>query len=155
MDGVKTTALYVGTQYIQSLTQEALEALYDLHQKYVNSIQRLPLSPYVINIDRIRDEHTSTGTIRRTAREWANKIINSDGVTIQCDAENGGRDKKAYLLVPEHLLDLARLEINQYLHNLRNGHIQSNQPHGINTQDMDRPREIYVPTEAVQRNIIS
>jgi hypothetical protein len=101
MDGIKTTALYVGTQYIQSLTQEALEALYDLHQKYVNSIQRLPLSPYVINVDRMRDEHTNTGDIRRTTREWANSITTPEGISIQCDAENGGSDKKAYLLVPE------------------------------------------------------
>ena len=153
MDGIKTTALYVGTQYLQSLTQEALEDLYDLHQKYVNSIQRLPLSPYVLNVDRIREEHSNTGDIRRTTRAWANSITNPAGISIQCDAENGGRDKKAYLLVPDHLLDIARLEMNRYLHNIRNWHIQPNQSSGSDNHDTDRPREIYVPTAAVQRNI--
>jgi hypothetical protein len=153
MDGIKTTALYVGTQYIQSLTQEALEDLYDLHQKYVNSIQRLPLSPYVINVDRIRDEHSPKGNNRRTTREWANSLTNSEGQPIQCDAENGGRDKKAYLLVPEHLIDSVRHDLTQYLHNIRNWHVQPNQDNHIKYHDADRPLEIYVPTAAVQRNI--
>ena len=48
MDGNKTTALFLSTTYIKSLTQEALQDLYDLHQKYVNSIQRLSLSPQVV-----------------------------------------------------------------------------------------------------------
>jgi hypothetical protein len=47
------------------MTQETLEDLYNLHQKYVNSIQRLPLSPYVLNIDKTRDEDTTNGEICR------------------------------------------------------------------------------------------
>jgi hypothetical protein len=45
LDGKQTTALYIGTKYLRSITQEAAEELFDMHQKYVNSIVRLQLSP--------------------------------------------------------------------------------------------------------------
>jgi hypothetical protein len=154
MDGIKTTALYVGTQYIQTLTQEALEDLYDLHQKYVNSIQRLPLSPQVYNIDRQRNERTVSGDINRSTREWANSLKTQDGKPLQCDAENGGKDKKAYLLVPKHLLDKVRSEMNNYTNNIKTWQFRAQQPNGESQNtDEGRPREIYVPTAAVQRNI--
>jgi hypothetical protein len=102
LDGKQTTAIYIGNKIIQSMTQESLEDLFDTHQKYVNAIQRLPLYPQVINIDRNRTESTnSTATIHsRSTRAWANSLQTSDGKSLQCDAENGGSDKKAYLLVP-------------------------------------------------------
>jgi hypothetical protein len=56
-NGIQTTALYIGTKVIASMTQEATEDLFDMHQKYVNLIQRLPLSPHIANIDRLRTEH--------------------------------------------------------------------------------------------------
>jgi hypothetical protein len=72
LDGQQTTAIYIGTKVMQSMTQEAMEALFDTHQKYVNAIQRLPLSPQVVNIDRIREEYAIQGRnpSSRSAREW-------------------------------------------------------------------------------------
>ena len=97
MDGKQTTAIYIGTQVLQSMTQEATEDLFDTHQKYVNSIQRLPLSPQIVNIDRVRDEHRPAGEFAhsRSTRAWANSLLTPEGKTLQCDAENGGRDKKS------------------------------------------------------------
>jgi hypothetical protein len=49
LDGKQTTALYIGTKILASMTQESTDDLFDIHQKYVNSIQRLPLSPQIVN----------------------------------------------------------------------------------------------------------
>jgi hypothetical protein len=94
LDGIKTTALFKGTNYIKSLTQESLEHLYDVHQKHVDSIQRLPMAPHVLNIDQNCFESTEQGEVFRTTRAWANSLTTTDGKPLQCDKENGGTDKR-------------------------------------------------------------
>jgi hypothetical protein len=47
----KLPALYIGKKVLTSMTQEAIEDLFDIHNKYINSIKRLPLSPHIVNID--------------------------------------------------------------------------------------------------------
>jgi hypothetical protein len=116
LDGKQTTALFIGTKLLQSMTQEANTNLYDTHQKYVDSIQRLPLFPQIVNIDRLRDE---SHNIIRTTRGWANALNTPEGKRLQCDAENGDRDRKAYLLVPQHLVHAVRPLLKHYQHQLR------------------------------------
>jgi hypothetical protein len=52
--GTNTTALFMGRKILTTMSHEESEQIYETHQLYVNSIQRLPLYPFVINIDRIR-----------------------------------------------------------------------------------------------------
>jgi hypothetical protein len=153
LDGKQTTAIYIGNKIIQSMTQESLEDLFDTHQKYVNAIQRLPLYPQVINIDRNRTESTnSTATIHsRSTRAWANSLQTSDGKSLQCDAENGGSDKKAYLLVPMQSVHTVQPLLQQYKNSIRAPIRQSSTSNP--STDYDRPDEIYVPTASVQRNV--
>jgi phosphopantetheinyl transferase (holo-ACP synthase) len=151
LDGKQTTALYIGTKILASMTQEATEDLFDIHQKYVNSIQRLSLSPQIVNIDRIREEPItiSGGKREQSTREWANGLQSEEGKSFQCDVENGGKDRKAYLLVPAQRLSKVQPMLQKYLTSLRNNtQIQSN-----NGSYNDRPAEIYVPTASVQRNV--
>ena len=154
LDGKQTTAIYIGTKVLQSMTQEATEDLFDTHQKYVNSIQRLPLSPQVlVNIDRSREEHNPDCEIvhNQSTRAWANSIVTPEGKPLQCDAENGGKDKKAYLLVPSHLIPTIQPILQRYKQHIRAPHTTSNSNARDNTRD--RPDEIYVPTASVQRNV--
>lgn len=100
------------------MIQEAKEDLFDMHQKYVNSLQRLPLSPQIYNIDRLREESSGAqgeDLYERSTRAWANSIKSDDGQSLQCDAENRGKDKKAYLLVPTPLLEQVKPILMQYL----------------------------------------
>jgi hypothetical protein len=154
LDGKQTTALYIGTKILASMTQEASEDIFDMHQKYVNSIQRLPLFPQIVNIDRIREELHPSGKIHQSARDWANAVSTEEGKPLQCDAENGGKDKRAYLLVPTAFLDQAKFEYEQYKHRLKQSYqIRThNTPHDIGNP-FDRPQEIYIPTAAVLKNL--
>jgi hypothetical protein len=149
MNGKTTTALYIGTKILKSMSLEETTELFDVHHKYVNSIQRLPLSPQVVNLDRNRTEVSPSGSVTRSTREWANSILSQDGQSFQCDTENGGQDRKAYLLVPSHNLEQVRPLLDQYMSNIRNN---SNTGHP-NSLNQDRPNEIYVPTASVQRNV--
>jgi hypothetical protein len=149
LDGKQTTALYIGTKILASMTQEATEDLFDTHQKYVNSLQRLPLSPQIVNIDRTREERLPTGKIMQSTRDWANSVKTDEGKPLQCDAENGGKDRKAYLLVPAPLIATVQPILQQYLASIRNN-AQSQTNTGA---PYDRPDEIYVPTASVQRNV--
>jgi hypothetical protein len=45
LDGQNTTALYIGARALASMTQEAMEELFDMHQKYVNSHSAPPIVP--------------------------------------------------------------------------------------------------------------
>ena len=135
------------------MTQEATEDLFDTHQKYVNAIQRLPLFPQVVNIDRLREEHNPDLTIKhhRSTRAWANSLLTPEGKSLQCDAENGGNDKKAYLLVPSQLLSVVQPLLQRYKRYISaTGKAQSSQVPG---STRDRPDEIYIPTASVQRNV--
>jgi hypothetical protein len=154
LNGQQTTAIYIGTKVLQSMTQEATKDLFDTHQKYVNSIQRLPLSPQIVNIDRVRDElapRTGEFAHSRSTRAWANVLQTPEGKPLQCDAENGGRDKKAYLLVPAHLIPVVQPILQQYKQSITRLH--TNDGHRNPNSTKDRPDEIYVPTESVQRNV--
>jgi hypothetical protein len=147
LDGQQTTAIYIGTKVLQSMMQEATKDLFDTHQKYVNAIQRLPLHPHIVNIDRPRDE--GPNTYNRSTRAWANSLQSLEGKSFQCDAENGGTDKRAYLLVPAHLVSLVQPILHQYQYQLRS----NRQILSTTNNQQDRPDEIYVPTATVQRNV--
>ena len=132
------------------MTQEATEDLFDIHQKYVNSIQRLSLSPQIVNIDRIREEVSISGKTMQSTRDWANGVKTEEGKKLQCDAENGGKDRKAYLLVPAPLIPMVQPILQKYLSSIRNNtQFQSNRTGETN----DKPNEIYIPTASVQRNV--
>jgi hypothetical protein len=149
MNGKTTTALYIGSRIIQSMSMEERSDLFEVHQKYVASIQRLPLAPYVVNIDRQRTETILTGSATRSTREWANSLQSTTGKPLQCDTENGDKDRKAYLLVPSHHLDQVRNLLDKYLFNIR----QYRNAGNMFEQTSNRPTEIYVPTASVQRNV--
>jgi hypothetical protein len=148
LDGKQTTALFIGTKILQSMTQETTNNLFDTHQKYVDSIQRLPLFPQIVNIDRPREEHPA---VFRTTRGWANSLHSYDGISLQCDAENGDRDRKAYLLVPQHFIQDVRPMLHAYQQQLRTTTRQTQDGGAHNYRD--RPQEIYIPTASVQRNL--
>jgi hypothetical protein len=137
------------------MTTEEASGLFDTHKQFNASIQRLPLFPQVINIDRNRTETNPEGiTIERSTRDWATGLRSDKGQLLQCDAENGGKDKKAYLLVPTAYLAQVKTEYEKYKHRLqrRGQHHNSNNNTDHTTNTTDRPQEIYVPTAAVLRN---
>jgi hypothetical protein len=157
IDGKKTTALFLATSMLKTMTTEEAHGLFATHKQFIATIQRLPLFPQVINIDRIRTEHNSDSlSTERSTREWATGLRSTEtGQLLLCDAENGGRDKRAYLLVPTVFLDQAKIEYEKYKHRLkqhgkfRNSHTQYDNSVRAN----DRPQEIYIPTAAVLRNL--
>jgi uncharacterized coiled-coil protein SlyX len=154
LDGKKTTALFLATSMLKTMTTEEAYELFATHKTFTASIQRLPLFPQVINIDRVRTEYNSNSLpTERSTRDWATSLRSTDtGNLFRCDAENGGKDKRAYLLVPTAFLDQVKTEYEQYKHRLK----QSGQFRNFNSQTdsiNDRPQEIYVPTAAVLRNL--
>jgi hypothetical protein len=106
------------------------------------------LSPQIVNIDRIHAELHKSGKINQCARDWANAVSMEAGKPLQCDAENGGKDRKAYLLVPAPLIPIVQPMLRKYLASIRTEPTSNNQ-----AGSSDRPDEIYVPTAIVQRNI--
>jgi hypothetical protein len=158
LDGKKTTALFLATTMLKTMTTEEAHGLFATHKQFTSSIQRLPLFPQVINIDRVRTEYNlNSSNMERTTREWATGLRSKEtGNLLQCDAENGGKDKRAYLLVPTVNLDQVKYEYETYKHRLKQrGSFRNNQssPDNLCATTEDRPQEIYVPTAAVLRNL--
>jgi hypothetical protein len=154
LDGKKTTALFLATSMLKTMTTEEAHGLFATHKHFIATIQRLPLFPQVINIDRVRTEYNATSLpTERSTREWATGLRSNDtGNLLRCDAENGGKDKRAYLLVPTAYLDQVKIEYEKYKQRLK----QSGQFRNYNSQNdttNDRPQEIYIPTAAVLRNL--
>jgi hypothetical protein len=58
----------MGNKCIHSMLQEEITNTYTTHQAYVQSIQRLPLHPNIVNIDRLRKENTRQMDVQMNAR---------------------------------------------------------------------------------------
>lgn len=154
LNGKQTTAIYVAQLGIQSMTQEEKSDIFRAHTQHIASIQRIALHPKIVNVDRNRYEHGLDGNVEqeRSSRDWANSLQDSHGNSLQCDIENGGKDRRAYLLVPLEKLPQAKLSLQNYFHAL--GQTSPLSPFPTQTQKQDRPREIYIPTPAVQANLL-
>ena len=151
--GTNTTALFMGRKLLMSMSHEESEQIYETHQLYVQSIQRLPLYPGVINIDRIRTEYPQDGPkIERSTRDWVSTLQTENGDPMKCDVENGGHDKRAYLLAPSSMLSVAKTALATYKLNLRPSDSYSSTTTN-NGDTNNRPTEIYIPTAAVLRNL--
>jgi hypothetical protein len=46
-------------------------------------------------------------------------LKNDKGQPLQCDVENGGKDRKAYMIVTTSHLERAKFELERYKANLR------------------------------------
>jgi hypothetical protein len=156
MDGKNTSAVFVPQPAIKSMTEEEMNAMFDAHHRAVATMQRLSLHPRVMNIDRPRSEKHSGEEIKtRTTRDWANSMKTLEGKHMRCDAENGGSDRKAYLLVPSEHVESAKEELQKYLHALKVGLYTHNSPSGSSQSSNldDTPRAIYIPSQAVRANL--
>ena len=160
LDGqVRNTALFVASQAVKSMTQEEIGKMFHAHTTFIDSIQRLSLYPKVINIDRERQEKHGSIITNRSTREWARSLKTEHGKSLRCDVENGGTDRRAYLLVATPHLDQAKKELQLYLHAIQNGPQQQHHNPGVSTgqqthtTEPTRPTEIYIPTPAVMQNL--
>ena len=154
LDGQKNnTALFVASQAVKSMTQEEINKMFHAHTQFVDSIQRLALYPRVINIDRSRHELRADGNpICRSTREWARSLRTQTGTSMRCDAENGGSDRRAYLLAPTPVIEEAKIELQKYFHGLSAAAATRTQDSSQDTDPL-RPTEIYIPTPAVLHNL--
>jgi hypothetical protein len=152
LDGDNNTTLFVGHKQMSSMTTEEVSEFFRVHQNFLNSTQRLPLSPNVVNVDRPREEVSASGQrTTRSAREWVMTLKTETGKPLQCDVANGGKDRKAYMIVTTAHLDKAKFELEKYKASLRRSYASDNY-HG-DAADTTRPIEIYIPTAAVMKNV--
>ena len=74
------------------------------------------------------------------------------GEPLQCDVENGGKDRRAYMIVATTHLEQAKTELAKYKASLRRLSATSANHHEDQDRNL-RPTEIYIPTKAVLKNI--
>ncbi|KAI2490879.1 hypothetical protein MHU86_23702 [Fragilaria crotonensis] len=113
----RNVGVYIPRFAFESMTQEAISALFQKHDAYVKSLKMIPLAPFITNIDTLRTEQFETGEkIDRSTREWASALTlpNSDTSTVKCDVVNGGFDQKAYLLISQIHYDFVISEFAAY-----------------------------------------
>ena len=75
---------------------------------------------------------------------------------MRCDAENGGSDRKAHLLVPQEHVEHAKEALHKYLHALKVGSYTqsySRDSTTANSNTDETPRAIYIPSQAVRANL--
>lgn len=160
LDGSENnTAMFLPSAVVSAMTLEESQINFKYHSDFIAKLQRIPLHPFVINIDRHRKEHIEGKIIERSTRDWISTLRLPDGSPMQCDVENGSPDKRAYILAPTPVLAEVKQALEQYRHQLRQAHTQNSyrntQTDGLNPSNSNaaRPTEIYVPTEAVLRNL--
>ena len=113
LDGTETS-VFLGRLLISKMATDEVDAVFQTHVDFITSIRCLSLSPVIHNLDRVRAEYRKEGNILRTAWMWAKTLIEKDGNNLKCDAENGGDNQRARLLVPANKLYVARQAIIAY-----------------------------------------
>jgi hypothetical protein len=103
------------------------------------------------NIDRVRTEYRTEGNILRTARLWAKTLLDEEGNSLRCDAENGLDNQRAHLLVPTENLNRARQALAIYKESISSFSLREN--HFAERIAQAHPAEIYVPTAAANHNL--
>jgi hypothetical protein len=108
------TTVFLGRLLLSKMDTEEVDAVFQTHADFVTNIRSLSLSPAVQNLDRMRTEYKKEGNTMRTARAWAKTLTDAEGNSLQCDAENGGDNQRAQLLVPADKLNTARRLLQEY-----------------------------------------
>jgi len=150
LDGTETS-VFLGRLLISKMETDEVDAVFQTHADFITSIRCLSLSPVIQNLDRVRTEYRNDGNILRTARMWAKTLTDEDGNSLKCDAENGGDNQRAQLLVPANKLNIARQAIIAYKESISPFSVRENNFMERITQA--HPAEIYVPTAAAHHNL--
>ncbi|KAI2499330.1 hypothetical protein MHU86_15174 [Fragilaria crotonensis] len=145
------TSVFLGRLLISKMSTDEVDAIFQTHSDFVTSLRCLSLSPVVQNIDRVRTEYRTEGNILRTARLWAKTLLDEEGNSLRCDAENGGDNQRAHLLVPVENLNRARQALAIYKESISPFSLREN--HFAERIAQAHPAEIYVPTAAANHNL--
>jgi hypothetical protein len=152
--GVKRTAGFVGRLAFQEMGAATVKQLFATQKKFIASLVRMPI-PLMTNVDRSRLEHAPDGNvIERSMRQWAETLTDAKGVSMQCDVENGGKDRNAYLLTPRHHSEAVKIAYREYRERVHPFKQREQRFHAALSQESTGcPNAIYVPTQAVRSNI--
>ena len=130
----------------------AVKSLFATQKKFIDSLIRIPI-PLMSNVDRSRLEHTPEGkTIERSMRQWAEGLYDAKGNSMQCDVENGGKDRNAYLLTPRHHSEAVKAAYRAYRERVHPFKQREERFHA-GLEEAGTPTSIYVPTQSVRANI--
>jgi hypothetical protein len=151
LDGT-STAIFLGRLLISKMTTDEVNMIFKTHGDFVQNTRFLPLSPVVQNVDRLRTEYNSNGNSERSTREWATNLQDEKGNHLKCDAENGGDNRKAQLLVPLSHLELAKKALEAYKERVSPFSQRENIFSNLVSQSQSQ-EEQYIPTPAANNNL--
>ena len=118
LTGTQSALVYIPRFAFEQMTpDDAASALFTSHDEYVKALNRLSLHPLLSNLDQVRKEYNSDGSIteRTSTRDWTRNIRTTDGQGYaQCDVVNGGTDQLCYLLFPPKDKDAAQAALDAY-----------------------------------------
>ena len=122
LNGIDSTAMFISREHVMNAPSEEDRGIFETQASYMNTIERISMSPHITHLDCIRLENKSATSpqIERSTRQWAAALKDSSGKSTQCNVECGARNRQVFLLVPAHHTALARQEINLYLARLAN-----------------------------------
>ncbi|KAI2493321.1 hypothetical protein MHU86_21203 [Fragilaria crotonensis] len=110
------SALYLPRLLLGNLSPEKISQYFKIHDDYMKSLRSITLTPWIDDLDSLRDEFYDNGDLRkRTSREWALTLtLPATGMNARCDIVNGGYDQVATLLVPRQHYQEILLEVDKY-----------------------------------------
>ena len=114
------TSVFLPRYAFAKMSNEQIKGHFEMHEKYIKSLHQFSLAPRVSSLDRLRVEYKSDGqTVERSTREWAYSLTLPDGSHAQCDIDNGGKNKIAFLLIPSAFKDVIKPIAMLYKDNLQ------------------------------------
>jgi hypothetical protein len=94
LNGIASTAIFISREHVMNAPSEEVRGIFEMQASYMNTIERISMSPHITHLDRLRLEHASATSpqIKQSTCQWAAALKDSTGKSMQCDVECGARN---------------------------------------------------------------
>lgn len=63
LNGIASTAIFISQEHIMNAPSEEVRGIFEMQASYMNTIERISMSPHITHLDRLRLEHASATTL--------------------------------------------------------------------------------------------
>ncbi len=117
----------------------------------MSKTRTISMAQTIQNVNIMRTETTGITTIDSNTCHWATSLTDTNGNSLQCDADNGGETKRLQILVPSEHMETVKQNFREYKESI-SLFTKREVDFTSTIQEASPPEAIYVPTAAVHSN---
>jgi hypothetical protein len=151
IDGTNT-AVFLGRHLLSKMSTAEVDSIFQTHADYMSKTCTISMAPTIQNVNIMRTETTGITTIDSNTCRWAStSLTDTNGSSLQYDADNGGETKRVQILVPSEHMETVKQNFREYKESI-SLYTKQEADFTSTIQEASPPEAIYLPTIAVHSN---